>query len=73
LQSLLGTGDKFKALSGYELQAFDGCYLHLDEDRSVIARYVQAPAGFEKRQRNMKNHPCFMMVPPRLEWFTRVD
>jgi hypothetical protein len=51
IESLLGKSDKFKAVCGSGLEKCDGCYLHLDKNRSEIVRSGQTAAGFEKRQK----------------------
>jgi hypothetical protein len=50
-ESLLGKGDKLKRVSGSGLEKCDGCYLHLDQNRSEIVRSGQTAAVFEKRRK----------------------
>jgi hypothetical protein len=47
-ESLRAKGDKFNVLFGYGLEKCDGCYLHLDNNRSEIVRSGQTTAEFEK-------------------------
>jgi hypothetical protein len=68
-ESLRGKGDKFNVVFGSGLEKCDGCYLHLDNNRSEIVRSGQTTAEFEKRQREHKNHPSFKMVLPNLDCF----
>jgi hypothetical protein len=44
----LGKGDEFKAVAGSGLGKCDGCYLHLDKNRSQIVRSDQTVGGLEK-------------------------
>jgi hypothetical protein len=46
-ESLLGKGDQFKVVFGSGLEKCDGCYLHLDDNRSEIVRSDQTSAEFE--------------------------
>ena len=48
-ESLLGNAQKFKAVDGSGLEQCDGCYLHLDKNRSEIVRSGQTTTGFWKR------------------------
>jgi hypothetical protein len=69
-ESLLGNGEKFDTFSGTGLENCDGCYLHLDRNRSEIVRSGQTTAGFEKRSKQHERYPNFKMQRPKLDCST---